>query len=50
MLSPVRLQFDYSLFLNGEAELAASGWTRHAATDPAGKPCRLPARVRDVLA
>ena len=30
--------------------VAASGRTVHAALDPSGRPCRLPARVREVFA
>jgi acyl-CoA thioesterase FadM len=30
--------------------VAASGRTVHAALDPAGKPCRLPARIREAFA
>jgi acyl-CoA thioesterase FadM len=30
--------------------VAASGWTKHAALDTNGRPCRLPARVREVFA
>jgi acyl-CoA thioesterase FadM len=30
--------------------VAASGRTVHASLDPSGRPCRLPARVREVFA
>ena len=30
--------------------VAATGKTVHAALDPSGRPCRLPARVREVFA
>src|SRR5687767_2297104 len=49
LLSPVRIRFDYELIRAGEASPAAAGHTVHAALDPAGRPCRLPPRVRQVL-
>ena len=49
LLSPVRVRFDYELLRAGEAEPAALGHTVHAALDPEGRPCRLPARVREML-
>jgi acyl-CoA thioester hydrolase len=45
LLSPVRLQFNYEVTVNGGQEVAAAGWTRHAATDRDGRPRRLPERV-----
>ena len=52
MLSPVRMEFEYKVFRRGDpAEvLTASGRTVHAALDPNGRPCRLPARIREVFA
>ena len=50
MLSPVRMEFEYRVILRQEGALAASGRTVHAALDAAGKPCRLPARIREVFA
>jgi acyl-CoA thioester hydrolase len=48
-LTPVRLRFDYqALRVPGEA-LVAEGYTVHASVNAAGRPCRLPARVRDLL-
>jgi acyl-CoA thioester hydrolase len=49
MLSPVRMQFDYRVFLGRDQALAASGKTVHAALDPTGKPCRLPSKIREVF-
>jgi acyl-CoA thioester hydrolase len=49
LLSPVRLQFNYEVTVNGGQEVAAAGWTRHAATDRDGRPRRLPERVREIL-
>jgi acyl-CoA thioester hydrolase len=50
MLSPVRMEFHYQVIKKADQTVAASGRTVHAALDPAGKPCRLPARVREVFA
>ena len=48
-LTPVRLRFDYEVWRAGEESPAAVGHTVHAALDPTGRPCRLPARVRELL-
>ena len=50
MLSPVRMQFTYEVVRREDAALAASGKTVHAAVDTRGRPCRLPARIREVFA
>jgi acyl-CoA thioester hydrolase len=50
MLSPVRMEFQYQVIKKEDRTLAAEGRTVHAALDPSGKPCRLPARVREVFA
>ena len=50
MLSPVRMEFTYQVWRMADEVLAASGRTVHAALDPGGKPCRLPARIRQVFA
>jgi acyl-CoA thioester hydrolase len=50
MLSPVRMEFTYQVVRRDDQTLAASGRTVHAALDPAGRPCRLPDRVRQVFA
>jgi acyl-CoA thioester hydrolase len=50
MLSPVRMEFKYQVVSRGSQLAVASGRTVHAALDPAGKPCRLPERVRQVFA
>ena len=49
VLSPVRMEFTYEVRL-ADGEVAAAGMTMHAALDAAGRPCRLPARVREVFA
>ena len=50
MLSPVRLEFTYEVVRREDQIVAASGRTVHAALDPAGKPCRLPDRIRQLFA
>jgi acyl-CoA thioester hydrolase len=50
MLSPVRMEFKYQVVSRGSQLAVASGRTVHAALDPAGRPCRLPERVRQVFA
>jgi len=50
MLSPVRMEFVYQVTRRDGDVRAASGRTVHAAIDAAGKPCRLPERIRQVFA
>jgi acyl-CoA thioester hydrolase len=50
LLSPVRMEFDYDVIRVDDGTVAATGKTVHAALDPNGRPCRLPARVREVFA
>jgi acyl-CoA thioester hydrolase len=50
LLSPVRMEFTYEVVRRADAVLAASGRTVHAAVAPDGRACRLPARLRVVLA
>lgn len=49
LVTPVRMRFDYEVRRNGEELALASGHTVHAALDAGGRPCRLPARVREIL-
>ena len=49
LLTPVRIRFDYEVCRAGEDGPLATGHTVHAATDPTGRPCRLPSAVRDLL-
>jgi acyl-CoA thioester hydrolase len=49
MLSPVRVQFNYEIVRASDGARLATGSTVHATLDRAGKPCRLPARVRTVF-
>jgi acyl-CoA thioester hydrolase len=48
LLTPVRVRFDYEARTNNDA-LSATGHTIHAAVDGDGRPCRLPARVVEIL-
>ncbi len=53
LLSPVRMRFDYEVVgevVGEEAVVLARGHTVHAAVDRAGRPCRLPADIRALLA
>ncbi|HEX5475416.1 MAG TPA: thioesterase family protein [Vicinamibacterales bacterium] len=50
MLSPVRMEFQYHVVRRDDLAIAASGRTVHAAVDAAGRPCRLPERIREVFA
>jgi acyl-CoA thioester hydrolase len=50
LLSPVRMEFDYDMIRVHDGAVAATGKTVHAALDTNGRPCRLPARVREVFA
>jgi acyl-CoA thioester hydrolase len=49
MLSPIRMEFTYEIVRRGDETVVASGRTVHAALDPAGKPCRLPDRIRQLF-
>ena len=50
MLSPVRMQFNYTVLRRGDGVVAAAGRTVHASVTPEGRPCRLPDRIREVFA
>ena len=49
LLSPVRVRFDYDIVRAGDEIVTATGHTIHAAIDANGRPCRLPARVVEML-
>jgi acyl-CoA thioester hydrolase len=49
LLSPVRVQFTYEIVRAADVAMLATGTTTHAAIDRAGRPCRLPERVRTWL-
>jgi acyl-CoA thioester hydrolase len=50
VLSPARMEFVYRIVRREDHELSASGRTVHAAINQAGRPCRLPDRVRQAFA
>ena len=50
MVSAVRMQFNYTIVRKADQEVAAEGYTVHAAVDPDGRPRRLPERVRESFA
>ena len=50
MLSAVRMRFNYTVVRREGAMIAAAGHTVHAAVDAGGRPCRLPARIREAFA
>jgi acyl-CoA thioester hydrolase len=50
LVTPVRIRFDYEAVRRQDGVRVAEGYTVHAALDPAGRPCRLPERVRAMLA
>ena len=50
VVSPVCVAFDYQVVRRADGILTAVGRTVHAAVKPGGRPCRLPARIRDLLA
>jgi len=50
LVSAVRVQFEYEAVRGADEVVAATGETLHAAVTPAGRPCRLPNRVRDLFA
>jgi acyl-CoA thioester hydrolase len=47
VVTPVRVRFDYEVWRAGDDAPLATGHTVHAALDVNGRPCRLPARVRE---
>ena len=50
MVSAVRMAFDYEIVRRRDAAVLATGHTVHATLDRAGKPARIPARVKELLA
>jgi len=49
-VSPVRVQFTYEIVRPADKVTIATGMTVHATLDRNGRPCRLPERVRSILA
>ena len=50
LVSAVRLAFDYIVRRRADSQIIASGYSVHATVDRAGRPVRLPARVKDLFA
>jgi acyl-CoA thioester hydrolase len=50
LLSPVRVEFTYEVVRPADNVTLAMGRTVHASLDHAGRPCRLPERVRTLFA
>jgi acyl-CoA thioester hydrolase len=50
LVSQVRLRFDYEVARPSDNAVLAVGHTVHASLDRAGRPCRVPARAKDVFA
>lgn len=50
LVSPVRIQFDYEVARPADGMVLALGHTVHATIGPAGKPARLPERIKDLFA
>lgn len=50
ILTPIRIRFDYDVVRTSDEVVAATGHTVHVTLDTNGRPCRLPARVREMLA
>jgi acyl-CoA thioester hydrolase len=49
-VSPLRLAFDYQVVRASDGALVAAGYTVHASVDRTGRPVRLPADVKELLA
>jgi acyl-CoA thioester hydrolase len=49
LISPVRLAFDYTATRLADGAAIATGHTVHVAVDAAGRPVRLPARVKELF-
>ncbi len=49
LVSAIRVEFHYTVVRRADGALAARGLTRHVATDPSGRPRRMPAAVRSLF-
>jgi acyl-CoA thioester hydrolase len=49
LLSPARVEFVYEISRPADQTVNAVGRTVHAAVDPSGRPCRLPAYIQELL-
>ena len=50
LVTPIRLAFDYRVLRPADGQTVATGYTVHATVDRSGRPVRLPARVKELLA
>ena len=50
LVTPARVRFDYEVKRGVAGSPVATGCTVHVVLSAAGKPCRVPARVREALA
>ena len=50
LVTPIRLAFDYRVLRPADGQTVATGCTVHATVDRSGRPVRLPARVKELLA
>lgn len=50
MTSPLRVEFTYELVRVEDDRVLATARTTHVAVTPEGKPCRLPAPLREIFA
>jgi acyl-CoA thioester hydrolase len=50
LISPIRVQFTYEIVRPADEAVLATGHTVHASLDRAGRPRRLPDRIRSILA
>jgi len=48
-LERASLRFNYAVCRQGDTRLLASGWTKHACVNRAGRPTRLPQRYKEFL-
>jgi len=49
VVSPVRVRFDYEVVRPADSATLVTGFTVHATLDRSGRPCRLPARARELF-
>ncbi len=50
MASPARVEFSYELVRSADDLVLATARTQHVAVNRDGRPCRLPAALREILA
>jgi len=49
LASPIRMEFQYDVSVEGQEGIVATGRTAHAALGRDGRPCRLPDRIREAF-